>query len=57
VSLYFRSVVQGLVVLTCRRWAKMMYTPEGKKQIDKLWQETLDEPHFAGLREGITGIV
>lgn len=28
-----------------------MYTPEGKKTTDKLWEETLKEFEFAGVRD------
>jgi hypothetical protein len=29
----------------------MLYTPEGKKTMDRLWEETLAEFDFAGARQ------
>lgn len=30
---------------------KMLYTVEGKAVIDQLWQETMEELKFAGVKE------
>ena len=33
-----------------RRFAAMLYTPEGKVLTDRVWEETLTELDFAGVR-------
>lgn len=32
------------------RFNASLYTPEGKQSIEQLWQETMDELDFAGVR-------
>jgi hypothetical protein len=34
----------------------MMYQPEGKQITEKLWEETLTELHFAGVRETVSSM-
>lgn len=33
------------------RFAAMLYTPEGQVVIDRLWEETMAELEFAGVRQ------
>jgi hypothetical protein len=38
------------------RFHQMMYTPEGQKTTERLWEETLDELNFAGVKEIINSM-
>jgi hypothetical protein len=33
------------------RFPALLYTPEGKVLIERVWEETLDELDFAGVRQ------
>jgi hypothetical protein len=41
----------ALIVPSANRMAPMVYTPEGEEIAARLWQETMDEFSFAGLKE------
>jgi hypothetical protein len=35
----------------CNRFPKMMYTAEGRASMERLWQETMTEFEFAGVKQ------
>jgi hypothetical protein len=37
----------------CCRFHEMMYTPEGKKTMETLWEETLEELSFARVKDAL----
>ena len=39
-----------------RRFASVLYTPEGQKLIDKVWNETLAELSFANVEAIVRGM-
>lgn len=51
---YGREYMRPLLELTDSnvrsRFVQLMYTPEGKRIIEKLWQETLEELRFANVQ-------
>jgi hypothetical protein len=44
------SLITWIVANRHRRFAGFLYTPEGKVVIDRLWDETMAELDFAGVR-------
>jgi hypothetical protein len=43
-------LVESLLLLRLGRFAAFLYTPEGKVVIERVWEETLAELEFAGVR-------
>lgn len=41
--------------ISVNSFAPFLYTPEGKKLIDQLWQETMEELKFANTRTILSG--
>lgn len=41
--------------ISVNSFAPFLYTPEGKKLIDQLWQETMEELKFANTRTVLSG--
>jgi hypothetical protein len=49
-SVLHSSLCRSLLLLRLYRFAALLYTPEGKVVIERVWEETLAELEFAGVR-------
>lgn len=50
-------LLKNITDSTCwHRFVDLMYTPEGKQIIERLWQETLAELGFAGVQGILEGM-
>ena len=49
-SVLHSSLVESILLLRYCRFAAFLYTPEGKVVTERVWEETLAELEFAGVR-------
>ncbi len=47
---FFFPFCYCISLLTSRRFAALLYTPEGEVLIQRVWDETMAELDFAGVR-------
>lgn len=40
-----------MILIVCDRFPKLMYTDEGRKATERLWNETMVELDFAGVKQ------
>lgn len=50
ISLSANDMVYSMMLTLIFSFNSMMYTPSGKQTTERLWEETLDELDFAGVR-------
>lgn len=53
-TLLYKSLLRIRLIFAClRRFAPVVYTPEGTQMAQRLWKETMSELSFAGVEDVI----